>query len=144
MASNKKKKTVGSFKILSLLFPAALSVVATATIAATLTIILGRLSYGTDDPMLYAPLIGRASLYFSVFLGGLFSNLQSRRHFGATIIHACTVMLILAAIRLIGGGSLGQNIVLTLLVMPCSLLGGALCYLKFPKKRKPKFKGRSK
>ena len=63
MASNKKKKTVGSFKILSLLFPAALSVVATATIAATLTIILGRLSYGTDDPMLYAPLIGKASLY---------------------------------------------------------------------------------
>ncbi|MBQ4326939.1 MAG: hypothetical protein IJC32_00815 [Clostridia bacterium] len=144
MASNKKKKNVGSFGILSLLFSAVLGIVATAAIAATLTIILGRLSYGTEDPMFYAPLIGRASLYFSVFLGGLFSNLQSRRHFGATIIHACAVMLILAAIRLIGGGSLGQNTVLTLLVIPCSLLGGALCYLKFPKKRKPKFKGRSK
>ncbi len=145
MANNKtKKKNSGSTGIWALLLPGALGVAATAAAAVAAALIFGKLAYNTDDPLQYAPVIGTVALYLSVFLGGLCSNLWSGRHFGATVLHSVAVSLIMITVGLVAGVPFEQNILLKLLVLPCSLLGGALCYLKIPKKKKPKFKGRSK
>ena len=144
MANKKTKKKNAETQIWALPLSALLGIVVTAAATVAITLIFGKLAFGTDDPSRYASIIGSAARYLSAFLGGLFSCAHSGRRFGATFIHAAAVCLIMMIVGMAAGGTFGPNIPLRLLVIPCSLLGGAACYLKVSKKKKPRFKGRSK
>ena len=140
MAKKKNEKT----SVWALPLSALLGVALTAAIAAAIVLICGKLAYGTEDPAQYSSVIGAAALYLSTFFGGLFSNAYSGRRFGASVIHAAAVCLVLAITEIAANGTLGQNLLSELLVIPCSLLSGGPCYMKLPKKKKPKFKSRGK
>ena len=145
MANSKAKKKISESQGgPALLLPAVFGVAATAITAVAMALILGRVAYLTDDPLQYAAMIGMISLYFPAFCGGMLSNIRSGRRFASVAIHAVILLFMIVAFGLFSGSSLSQNLLRKLLVVPCSLLGGALCYLKIPRKRKPKFKGRNK
>ena len=144
MANDKAKKKNVGFGFGDLLLPVASGIVATVITAVAAVLIIGKLAYATNDPAHYAPPIGAVALYISTFVGGLISNLLNRKHFGAVVLYTAAITLVIFLIGLVAGGGFTKNILLKLLVIPCSLLGGTLCYLRVPKKKKPKFKGRSK
>lgn len=139
-----KKKNNAKTEIWALPLSALLGITVTAAIAATMVIIGGRLAYGTDDPAQYSCVIGTAALYASTFLGGLFSCVYNERRFISAVIHSAAILLLIMTAGVLGGGTFGQNLLFKILIIPCSLLGGAVCYIRTNKKKKPKFKNRSK
>ena len=100
-----KKKNNAKTEIWALPLSALLGITVTAAIAATMVMIGGRLAYGTDDPAQYSRVIGTAALYFSTFLGGLFSCVYNERRFISAVIHAAAILLLIMTAGVLGGGT---------------------------------------
>ena len=140
--ANKRKNKDSRTGLIPLLLPALIGVLTTAVLAVVLTLTLGKIAYNTADPAKYSGIIGSSALYLSVFSGGLISTIKGGKSFKAAILHAIVVTAILIFCGL--GSSFSGGIIRKLLVVPCSLLGGALCQLRVGRQSKPKFKSRSK